>query len=67
MSNMSTVWKYTDGCAKEYMCALSIYLMTVLSSLSDIMIDCAINSPRHGKNVVDGFNTTETRYLKGEM
>ena len=30
MSGMSTVWEDTDGFAKKYMCALYIYLMTVL-------------------------------------
>ena len=30
VSGMSTVWEDTDGCSKEYMCALAIYLMTVL-------------------------------------
>ena len=26
-----------------------------------------INSPVHGKNVIDGLNATGKRYLKGEM
>ena len=29
---MSTVWEDTNGCAKKYIFALDIYLMTVLSS-----------------------------------
>ena len=32
VSGMSTVWEDTDGCAKQCMCALDIYLMAVLSS-----------------------------------
>ena len=67
MSVMSTVWEDTDGRAKQYMCALAIYLMTVLSSSYVIIIDSAINSPVSGKNVVDRLNATEKRYLKGEM
>ena len=28
----SKVWEDTNGCAKQYMCALDVYLMNVLSS-----------------------------------
>ena len=48
----STVWKDTDGCAKQYTSALDIYLTTVLSSEYGIIIDRSINAPVHGKNVV---------------
>ena len=61
---MSTVWEYTDGCDKQYMCDLYIYL-TILSSYSyGIIMHCAINSPGNGKNVVDGINATYKVYLK---
>ena len=53
VSGMSTVWEDTDGCAKKYICALAIYLMTVLSYSYGIITDRAINSPGYGKNVVD--------------
>ena len=64
---MSTVWKYAYGCAKQYMCGLAIYLMTVLSSSYGIIMYRAINEPGHGKNVVDGLNATDKRHLKGKM
>ena len=38
--------------------------MTVLSSSYGIIMDHAINAPGHGKNVVDGINTTDKPYLK---
>ena len=41
--------------------------MTVLSYENGIILDRAINEPCHEKNVVDGINATEKRYLKGEM
>ena len=56
LSSMSTVWEDTDGCAKKYMCSLDIYLMAMLSSSYGITMDCAINTPVHGNNVVDGLN-----------
>ena len=53
---MSTVWEDTDDCSKQYRCALDIYLMTLLSSSYDIIMDCAIDEPGHGKNSFDGIN-----------
>ena len=64
---MSKVWEDTDGCAKKYRCDLDLYLMNVLSSSYVIIMDCAINAPGHGNNVVDGINATDTRYLKQKM
>ena len=61
---MSKVREDTDGCAKQYMCALAIYLMTVLSSSYGIIMDREINAPGHGKNVVNGLNATDKLYLK---
>ena len=65
VSGMSTVWEDTDGCANKYRCALTIYLMTVLSSSYGIIMYHAMNPPGHGKNVVDGLNATDKHYLKG--
>ena len=62
---MSTDWEDTDGCAKQYSCALAIYLMTVLLSSYGIITDCAINAPGHGNNIVGELNATDKRYLKG--
>ena len=46
---MSTVWGDTDGCDKQYRCALDIYLITVLSYSYGIIIDSSINAPGRGK------------------
>ena len=56
---MSTVHEYIDGCTKQYRCAMDIYLMTVLQSLYDIIMDRSINAPSNGNNVVDGIDYTE--------
>ena len=64
---MPIVWEDTDGCAKQYRWALSIYLMTVLSSSYGIIMDHAINAPGHLKNVFDVLNATDKRYLKEQM
>ena len=49
VSGMSTVWEDTDGCDNQYMCALDIYLMTVLSYSYGIIMDRAINAPGNVK------------------
>ena len=41
------------------MCALDIYLMTVLYYSYGILMDRAMNAPGHGNNVVNGINATE--------
>ena len=64
---MSTVWEDTDSCDKQYMCALAIYWMILLLSSCGILTNITINAPGHWKNVVDGLNTTDKNYLKGEM
>ena len=67
VSGMSTVWEDTDSCAKQYMCSLDIYLMTVISYLYGIIMDIAINAPVHGNNVVDALNATDKRYLTEKL
>ena len=61
---MSTVWEDTHGCENQYLCSLTIYLMTVVSYLSGIIVDNEINAPVHVNNVGDGLNTTDKLYLK---
>ena len=62
---MSTVQEDTGGCAKKYICALAIYLMTVLSYLYGIITNFSINVPFDRNNVVNGLNDIEKCYLEG--
>ena len=48
----------TDGYENQYRCALDIYLMTVLSSLYDMIRDIANIVPGYGKNYVYFINAT---------
>ena len=67
MYGVSTVWKETGDCAKQYLCALDIYFMTVpISSISPLKYFFSVASV-HVKNSVDGINATEKKYLRGEM
>ena len=63
MSALSTIWGNTDGCTEQYICATSLYLMLVLSQSHSIIFDWAISAPEHGKEVVDGINSVDKRYM----
>ena len=64
VSGMSKVWEETNGYAKQYMCAFAIYIITVLSSSSGIILCRVFDAPGHGKNVVDEINATDKHHLK---
>ena len=57
------MWYQTDGCAKQYRCSIAYYLMSYLSTSYQIVLDRAVDTPGHGKYVVDGFNAVQKRYL----
>ena len=57
------MWDQADGCAKQYMCSIAYYLMSYLSTLYQIVLDRAVDTPGHGKDVVDGFNAVQKQYL----
>ena len=59
--------KNTDGCAKQYRCAKSVYFDSMLSSEFDLTIDAAIGAPGHGKDQVDGLNAVDKRTLRAAM
>ena len=56
-------WDQTDGCAKQYRRSIAYYLMSYLSTSYQIFLDRAVDTPGHGKDVVDGFNAVQKRYL----
>ena len=37
--------------------------MSVMSQTYSIIIDCGISAPGHGKEVVDGLNAFDKRYI----
>ena len=58
-----TIWDQKYGCAKQYRCSIAYYLMSYLSTSYQIVHDRAVDTPGHGKYVVDGFNAVQKRYL----
>ena len=57
------MWDQIDGCAKYYRCFIAYYLMYFLSKSYQIVLDRAVDTPGHGKDVVDIFNAVQKRYL----
>mmetsp|Transcript_39227 Transcript_39227/g.95297 ORF Transcript_39227/g.95297 Transcript_39227/m.95297 type:complete len:477 (-) Transcript_39227:173-1603(-) len=60
-------WEDTDGCSKQYRCGNALYLLSLLACTYSITIDRAIGAPGHGKEVVDGLNAVDKRYLTVNM
>ena len=55
------MWDQTDGCAKQYRCSIAYYLMSYLSKSYQIILGRSVDTPGHGKDVVDGFNAVQKR------
>ena len=62
-STLITIWENTDNCADQYICASSLYLMSVFSQCYSIIINRGISAPGRGKEVVDGLNYIDKRYI----
>ena len=48
---------------KFYICAMELYLLSILAHAYGIIIDCGFFVPVHGKYVVDGLNATEKWFI----
>ena len=57
------MWDQTDGCTNQYRCSIAYYLMSYLSKSYQIFLDRAVDTPGHRKDLVDGFNSVQKRYL----
>ena len=60
---LSKIWGSTGGCAEQYICAYTLYLMSVISQCYYIIIHRVISAPGHGKEVVDLLNDVDKRYI----
>ena len=45
MSTLGTIWGNTDGCAEQYRCVSTLYLMSVMSQFYSITIGKFIIAP----------------------
>ena len=60
---LSTIWGNTDGCAEHYIFATALYLMSMLSQDFYGIIERGIIASVHGREVVDGLNTLDKRFI----
>ena len=51
-----TMWDQTDGCKKQYRRSIAYYMMSFLSKSYQIVLDRAVDTPGHGKDVMESFN-----------
>ena len=63
----STMWDYTDGCAKQYRCAKALWLMSVQCTRHCIVIDRSVDAPGHGRGIVDGRSAITKNFLREKM
>ena len=64
MSNiLNIIWENTDVCAEHYICATSLYLMSMLSQAFSVIIDLGISAPGHNRELVDGLNRIDKMFL----
>ena len=57
------MWDQAYVSTKQYMCLIAQYLMYFLSKSCQIVLDGSVDTPGHGKDVVDGFNDVQKLYL----
>ena len=57
------MWDLIDGCTKQYRCSIAYYLMSYLSKSYQNFLNRDVDTPGHGKDVVNGFNAVHKRYL----
>ena len=62
-STLSTILENTDGCEYQFICASALYLMSYFPQHFSNIIDRGIGSPVNGKDVVNGINDTDKRYI----
>ena len=57
------MWDQIDGCINHYMCSISYYLIYFLQKSYQIVLDRAVDTPGHEKDVVNGFNVVQKGLL----
>ena len=58
-----TIWEETYDWSEHYISATSLYLLSILNFDFQIVIDQGIGTPGHVKNVIDGLNSLDKKFL----
>ena len=62
-TSLITIWEKADGGDEQYRCTSEMYIISVMSQCYSIIIDRGISAPVHGKEVADGLNAVDKRYI----
>ena len=57
----------TDGCAVQYHCEASLYMLHKAAIETNVIFDRAIDASGHGKKEIDGLNGTNDHYTRREL
>ena len=63
ISALGTIWVNTDGYAEQYRYATALYIMSVLSQGHSIIFNWGISEPGYVKEVIDGLNAIDKRFM----
>ena len=67
MRGLSTIFENTDGSGTQYRNGTGMSHQSSLAVKFQLVIDRAVGAPGHGKDVVDGLNAVDKRYLRKAM
>ena len=62
-ADMINIQGNTDGSTEQYHRANAVYLSSMLAHAYNIIIDCSVGAPGHGREVVGGFNDKDKRLI----
>ena len=63
LDDMSTIWENNYGCEEQYRCKTALYLLSMLEHAYNIIIGRGVGAPGHGREFVDGLNSTDKRFI----
>ena len=67
VAGLSTVWENKDSCANNYRCVTTLYLLSILLQLFNIIIYHGISASGNDIDIVYGLNCTEKRFISHLM
>lgn len=67
LSPCGTYWEKTDGCAKQYRCALALYLLSLLASLLRVHIDRQVDVSGHGKDKGNEYGALNKGFFRRQL
>ena len=56
--NLIKIWENKDSHAEKYICATTLFLLSILSQVYNIMIDHVVSASGHGTVLFDGLKAT---------